>query len=70
MYVIKASDLRKQSETELHQTLSHLLKEKFKLQLQRTAAEFSQFNNIKSVRRSIARVETILKEQKERSKDV
>lgn len=70
MYVINASELRKQSQVELRQTLSNLLKEKFKLQLLKSGPEFSQFHNIKEARRSIARVETILRENKQQIKGV
>lgn len=68
MYVLKASELRKQSQTELHQTLSGLLKEKFKLRLLKSGGEFNGFHNIRAVRRSIARLETILRQNEQKPK--
>jgi large subunit ribosomal protein L29 len=68
MYVMKASELRKQSTTELRQTLSNLLKEKFKLRVQKSQGEFNNFHNIREVRRSIARLETVLRQNEQKAK--
>ncbi len=68
MYVIKASELRNQSPTELKQTLSGLLKEQFKLRLVRSGNEAGPTHNMKQVRRSIARLETVLKQNEQKSK--
>lgn len=70
MYVLKASELRKQTPIELRQTLSHLLKEQFKLRLLRSKGEFNKFHNIKAIRRSIARLETVLQQNEHKAKGV
>ncbi len=68
MYVIKASELRKQGPAELKKTLSDLLKEQFKLRLVQAGSEAGPTHNMKAVRRSIARLETVLRENELKSK--
>lgn len=70
MYVIKAESLRKQSKLELKQTLSGLLKEQFKLRLMTSGAEVGPTHNMKAVRRSIARLETISRENEQKAKGI
>jgi len=68
MYVIKASELRKQTPADLKQTLSGLLKEQFKLRLVRAGSEAGPTHNMKAVRRSIARLETVLRQNEQKLK--
>jgi large subunit ribosomal protein L29 len=68
MYVIKAAELRNQSKIELGQTLSGLLKEQFKLRLLASGNEAGPTHQMKAVRRSIARLQTIFREHEQKSK--
>lgn len=68
MVIIKAAELRNQSKIELKETLSGLLKERFKLRLLTSGNEAGPTHKMKAVRRSIARIETILKENEQKAK--
>ena len=59
---MKASELRKKSRTELQKELNDLLKEQFNLRMQKGSGQLSKPSLFKSVRRDIARVETVLTE--------
>ena len=60
---MKASELRTQSSTELRETLNGLLKEQFNLRMQQGTGQMSRPHLFNEVRRSIARVKTIMNEQ-------
>lgn len=57
---MKASELVNKSVDELKQERLELLKEQFKLRMQKATGELSQTHLLRQVRRNIARVETIL----------
>jgi large subunit ribosomal protein L29 len=60
---MKASDLRTKSVLELQQQLVELLKEQFKLRMQKNTEEMAKTHMFKKIRRNIARIKTILKEK-------
>jgi large subunit ribosomal protein L29 len=57
---MKASELRDKSLDELKQTLVDLFKEQFNLRMQRGSGQLSRPSQMKSVRRDIARVKTLM----------
>jgi len=57
---MKASELRSKSKDELNETLLQLQKERFNLRFQRTTGTVENTARIRSVRRDIARIQTIL----------
>ncbi len=59
---MNASELRKQSADKLREDLDGLLREQFNLRMQQGSGQLSQSHQLKSVRRNIARVKTILNE--------
>ena len=61
---MKASDLRSKSQQELTTTLDELLKEQFNLRMQRGTGQMSKPSRMKEVRKDIARVKTLMNEQK------
>lgn len=61
---MKASDLREKSVDELNGELHGLLREQFNLRMQRGTGQLSQPHRMKSVRRDIARIKTVLTEKK------
>ncbi|WP_373510017.1 50S ribosomal protein L29 [Thiocapsa sp.] len=61
---MKANDLRKRSPEELQKELMSLLREQFNLRMQRGTGQLSKPSQMKAVRREIARVKTIMGEQK------
>ncbi len=61
---MKASELRRKSETELQDTLEDLLKEQFNLRMQAGSGQLPRPSQIKGVRKDIARIKTIMNEQK------
>lgn len=60
---MKASELRAKDTSELQNELLALLKELFNLRLQRGIGQAPQAHLFKKVRRSIARIKTILREK-------
>jgi len=60
---MKASELRSKSVEELNQELLSLTREQFNLRMQQGTEQLSRPHQVKAVRRNIARVKTILKEQ-------
>ena len=62
---MKATELRGKSDAELKQALEELLKEQFNLRMQRGTGQFSRPHLMKDVRRSIARVKTIMTEKRQ-----
>jgi large subunit ribosomal protein L29 len=61
---MKANELRKRSPEELQTELMSLLREQFNLRMQRGTGQLSKPSQMKAVRREIARVKTIMGEQK------
>ncbi len=61
---MKASELRRKSETELQQTLEELLKEQFNLRMQAGTGQLPRPSQIGMVRKDLARIKTIMNEQK------
>jgi large subunit ribosomal protein L29 len=57
---MRASELRGKSVDELRTTLGDLLKEQFNLRMQRGAGQLSRPSQMKTVRREIARIKTIM----------
>ena len=60
---MKAQDLREKSVEELNAELLNLLREQFNLRMQAATGQLQQTHNLKTVRRDIARVKTVLTEK-------
>lgn len=58
-----ATELRGKTEAELQEELMGLLKEQFGLRMQRGTGQLSRPDQMKKVRRNIARVKTVLNEK-------
>ncbi|MCU7922081.1 MAG: 50S ribosomal protein L29 [Candidatus Thiodiazotropha sp. (ex Dulcina madagascariensis)] len=61
---MKASELRMKSQQELTTALDELLKEQFNLRMQQGTGQMSRPSRVKEVRKDIARVKTLMNEQK------
>ena len=61
---MKANELRDKSQTELEETLLELRQEQFNLRMQQGTGQLSRPSEMNQVRKDIARVKTILNEQK------
>ena len=61
-----AADLRTQSADELGDALTKLKKEQFNLRFQRANGQLEKTNRIRTVRRDIARIQTVLGERRAR----
>jgi large subunit ribosomal protein L29 len=61
---MKASELRGDSLEDLQKQLEGLLREQFNLRMQRGSGQLSRPSQMRSVRRDIARVKTIMHEMK------
>ena len=61
---MKANELRTNSAEELQTQLMELLREQFNLRMQRGTGQLSKPSRMKAVRRDIARIKTIMAEQK------
>jgi len=59
---MKASELRQKSKNELVALLLDLSRERFNLRMQKATGQLSKPNQVKNVRRDIARIHTILNE--------
>ncbi len=59
---MKASELRQKTTVELDSLLSELSREQFNLRMQKGTGQLSRPDQIKNVRRDIARVQTIINE--------
>jgi large subunit ribosomal protein L29 len=57
---MKATELRDKSVEELNAELLNLLREQFNLRMQHSTGQLEKTDQLKKVRRSIARVKTIL----------
>ncbi len=60
---MKAQDLREKSVEELKSELLNLLREQFNLRMQAATGQLQQTHTLKTVRRDIARVKTVLTEK-------
>jgi large subunit ribosomal protein L29 len=63
----KADDLRAKTADELGTELVKLKKEAFNLRFQRANGQLEKTNRVREVRRTIARIETILTEQRRKA---
>ncbi|RFA30203.1 50S ribosomal protein L29 [Alkalilimnicola ehrlichii] len=61
---MNAADLRNKSEEELNKELLERLKEQFNLRMQQSTGQLSKPDQMKKVRRDIARIRTILGEKR------
>lgn len=61
---MKADEIRQKSKDELDSLLIDLFKEQFNLRMQKGSGQLSKSDRVKSVRREIARIKTILHEMK------
>lgn len=61
---MKARELRQKSVDELKKELLDLLREHFNLRLQKANDQLNRHTQLKSVRRNIARVKTVLNENR------
>jgi len=59
---MKAAELREKKPEELNDMVTDLLREQFNLRMQNGSGQLSKPSRLKSVRRDIARIKTILKE--------
>jgi len=60
---MSAQELREKSAEQLNEELMSLLKEQFNLRMQHATGQLSSSAKLKMVRRSIARVKTIMREK-------
>ena len=60
---MKANDLRKKNEAELKEELHGLLREQFNLRMQKGTGQLSNPARMKTVRKDVARVKTIMNEK-------
>lgn len=60
---MKANELRGKTEAELKQELVGLLREQFNLRMQKGTGQLARPDQVKKVRRNIARVKTVLNEK-------
>lgn len=63
----KADDYRAKSADELSDQLVKLKKEAFNLRFQRANGQLEKTNRVREVRRTIARIETVLTEQRRKA---
>jgi len=59
---MKANELRNSSAPELQEQLEELLKEQFNLRMQKGTGQLSRSSQMRAVRRSIARIKTVMHE--------
>ncbi|MDY0137335.1 MAG: 50S ribosomal protein L29 [Thiomicrospira sp.] len=60
---MKAQDLRSKSTDELQQELMSVLKEQFNIRMQHATGQLSNTAQLKAVRRTVARIKTIMNEK-------
>ncbi len=60
---MKASELREKSVAELQEELTGLLREQFNLRMQSGTGQLARPDQVKKVRRDIARVKTVMNEK-------
>ncbi|SJM91865.1 50S ribosomal subunit protein L29 [Crenothrix polyspora] len=59
---MKASELRQKSKDELGAMMLDLSRERFNLRMQKGTGQLSKPDQVKKVRRNVARIQTLLKE--------
>ncbi|KPK66817.1 MAG: 50S ribosomal protein L29 [Acidithiobacillales bacterium SM23_46] len=64
MKATRTKDLRAMSAEDCQKELMGLLKEQFNLRMQRATGQLAQTANLRVVRRNIARLRTVMNEQK------
>lgn len=60
---MKTSELRSRNPAELSQELGNLLKDHFSLRMRKATQQLTNTNQLRSVRRDIARIRTLLTEK-------
>ena len=60
---MSANDFRRQTPAELELELDTLLREQFNLRMQKGTGQLSRPDQVKKVRRNIARIKTVLNEK-------
>jgi len=60
---MKAAELRNKSVEDLNKELMELMREQFNLRMQRGTGQLARPHQMRQVRRSIARVKTLLREK-------
>lgn len=61
---MKATELREKSVEQLNEQLLDLLRDQFNLRMQKATGQLTQSHLLSQVQRDIARVKTVLKQQK------
>ena len=61
---MKATELREKSVEQLNEQLLELLRDQFNLRMQKATGQLTQSHLLSQVKRDIARVKTVLKQQK------
>ena len=61
---MKATELREKSVEQLNEHLLDLLRDQFNLRMQKATGQLTQSHLLSQVKRDIARVKTVLKQQK------
>ena len=61
---MKATELREKSVEQLNEQLLNLLRDQFNLRMQKATGQLTQSHLLSLVKRDIARVKTVLKQQK------
>ena len=61
---MKANELRKSGAEDLQKQLEELLKEQFNLRMQKGTGQLSRPSQVRTVRRDIARIKTVMHELK------
>lgn len=61
---MKANELRSSSAEDLQKQLEELLKEQFNLRMQKGTGQLSRPSQVRTVRRDIARIKTVMHEMK------
>jgi large subunit ribosomal protein L29 len=63
----RAGDLRAQTSDELADSLTKLKKEQFNLRFQRANGQLENTSRVRTVRREIARIQTVIGEQRRKA---
>ncbi len=66
---MNVQEMRARNEKELREELSNLLHEQFNLRMQKGTGQLTQPNELRRVRRNIARVKTLLNEKASKGSD-
>jgi large subunit ribosomal protein L29 len=66
---MNVQEMRTRNEQELREELSNLLQEQFNLRMQKGTGQLTQPNELRRVRRDIARVKTLINEKASKGND-